>query len=1397
MTTTKQSLITRSISAILAIIVAVGIVPCQVLALEKTQVAVPELSPSKEYMVSVSIEDPQYEIPSYVHTQAVVKADENKKLSMQLTFTKDWKDNTVTSFSMYQVEGSNDPQDLKAIEIKPASGQIGWKDIAGTAEFKLPYYGMEDKYTGTYELSNGIKDSYTLTVDWNSVEEKDPSVKTPVITPNGGNIDKETEVSISCETQDAQIYYTLNGDTPTAESIKYTGSFKISKTTTVKAVAVKEGMGTSQQAEATFTFSILGDINSASAKTKSGYTTLTLIADDKKYADAVFEDKLSASEYYIKVTQNGKEEKFIYNGGLGGFTVASSESEVKLLLNFDGKWDLSAPMTLDIVMADYSTKHIELDMSDLQNIKITKQEDTDAQQTGGQQISINDMKPGNTYTGSFQALRIDDGQTESMLSGFFDKNVEIRVAQDGSMTASFCNTVYAHSMLDFAIQGSDGVWKGAIKNGSRVPETDASGTVVTTVYTLPIPKLDGKDMVGGVNVQAMGGSEAMNGMYDRYTQVKLVFNKTVTEGFDGFLIKNSGMTQPKIVNRALMTIKGLDADKDGYITDNELKSYRFANGFKTLDLSSSKLMEAYGVFDEFKIQDISWLKKLGDKSLETINFNGNNIAEIHSELKGFDKLTSLDLSANCISKIDDTAFSDLTSLTDLKLSSNLLTSINDKVFAGLDKVGQGQSEYVFDLENNRISHIADGAFDDMKNITGLYLARNQLVKLNPGVLPQRDNFTWLSLSDNQLTQIPEGLNKLKNLTSLYLDQNNIEKMGTALDGLNAINKIDISDNLLDEIPESVLTANPTLTSLNTAKNSIKTVPVSILKKIAENSGDFVSVFENNAVDLSKCDLSSFNDSERKTIENAYNEYPSKNELGMKLEVSDKNITYNSQLSGFDYYFWSLCKGGYVSFEIKEKIQQVLGKDSIDSAEELLKFKKVNLPDFTAESIKNSILTDSTGTVDSFSIKTELQELRNGTWYTVDEKVANQTQDDLTNSFNNDSFSAKGRYRLVKTAKGTRAEHRIVVYAGEGDGTTSDKNDLEDGIYSVNVDMYQTDRDKLSMSNNAIHHIVKLEVINNEYFVTLDFKGMSIENRFGYLSKLSYYDEGYIYSQYGKPQGKLVLADVLSTQKNPDASDVIDQYNDKDNLYPDLVKIKLVSTAVNDKDGFVPLHVFVPIMEAISTGTGDQDVLMKIDWSTLKKTDENDPNFKPEAPVEQSPALNYTDSATGVTVHADKGVFEKDVQIVVSEITKGADYDTAASALKDVGKKFKLYDVKFLNAQGDEVIPNGKIQIGFPVAKGYEADKVSAYRMQNNSKVLVKGSLHNGYYTVITKSAGRYALVEKGSTITDADNSANVGSDIPQTGDSTNALPFALLAIASAGMIGVLFVSRKRKFTEGE
>ena len=355
----------------------------------------------------------------------------------------------------------------------------------------------------------------------------------------------------------------------------------------------------------------------------------------------------------------------------------------------------------------------------------------------------------------------------------------------------------------------------------------------------------------------------------------------------------------------------------------------------------------------------------------------------------------------------------------------------------------------------------------------------------------------------------------------------------------------------------------------------------------------------------------------------------------------------------------------------------------------------------------------------------------------------------------------------------------------------DINNLPDGKYTLYAQMIKTDRENFSMSNNAINHNVWLEVIDGEYYLTMQFKGLTIENKFGYLMNLSYYDAGYTYNNFGIPQGTLVPAEVLSTQKNAYGTDVIDIYNDADHLYPEMIRLKLVDKAAGE---YVPLHVFVPIMEAISDGTGSQDVLMKLDWSLLKL---DDGEIKPEEPVEQSPAVNVTDSTTGIKIQADEGVFPEGVKLVVTPITSGADYDRVASILSDVGKKFRLFEIHF-ELDGADVQPNGIVTVYYPIPEGYDADKVVLYRInEDGTKTLVKGTVENGFYKVMTKSFSTYALVEQGSTITDAENSANVGSDIPQTGDSTNVLPFALLALASAGMIGVLFISRKRKFTEGE
>lgn len=79
-------------------------------------------------------------------------------------------------------------------------------------------------------------------------------VATPVINPNGGEVEAGSTVTLTCATENATIHYTLDGTEPTAQSAKYEAPVAITKACTLKAVAVKEGNYTdSQVATAVFT----------------------------------------------------------------------------------------------------------------------------------------------------------------------------------------------------------------------------------------------------------------------------------------------------------------------------------------------------------------------------------------------------------------------------------------------------------------------------------------------------------------------------------------------------------------------------------------------------------------------------------------------------------------------------------------------------------------------------------------------------------------------------------------------------------------------------------------------------------------------------------------------------------------------------------------------------------------------------------------------------------------------------------------------------------------------------------------------------------------------------------------------------------------------------------------
>ena len=67
----------------------------------------------------------------------------------------------------------------------------------------------------------------------------------PTFSPAAGTYTSAQNVTISCSTSGAEIRYTLNGSTPSASSALYSSPIPISESTTIKAIAIKDGQSSS------------------------------------------------------------------------------------------------------------------------------------------------------------------------------------------------------------------------------------------------------------------------------------------------------------------------------------------------------------------------------------------------------------------------------------------------------------------------------------------------------------------------------------------------------------------------------------------------------------------------------------------------------------------------------------------------------------------------------------------------------------------------------------------------------------------------------------------------------------------------------------------------------------------------------------------------------------------------------------------------------------------------------------------------------------------------------------------------------------------------------------------------------------------------------------------------
>lgn len=135
-----------------------------------------------------------------------------------------------------------------------------------------------------------------------------PETPAPTITPASKTFSKSFEATISCTDAAAKIYYTLDGNTPDANSTPYTTVITIPEaTTTLKAVAIKDGKA-SKVADAVYTYV---------APVAPTYT-YTIWSED--WSNFKSEDKPTEGTNATYICKNGQSITQIYEENTAGGT---------------------------------------------------------------------------------------------------------------------------------------------------------------------------------------------------------------------------------------------------------------------------------------------------------------------------------------------------------------------------------------------------------------------------------------------------------------------------------------------------------------------------------------------------------------------------------------------------------------------------------------------------------------------------------------------------------------------------------------------------------------------------------------------------------------------------------------------------------------------------------------------------------------------------------------------------------------------------------------------------------------------------------------------------------------------------------------------------------------------
>ena len=318
----------------------------------------------------------------------------------------------------------------------------------------------------------------------------------------------------------------------------------------------------------------------------------------------------------------------------------------------------------------------------------------------------------------------------------------------------------------------------------------------------------------------------------------LSFNEIAAISASSELQSLRSVEELRLANNYIKSIKG-----------NVLKS---SNSLRFVDLSNNRLSnlpeDLFSTAKELKRINLSNntisrlprnLFKSQSKSLEVLELSGNQLITLSAPLlSNLQSLTSLDLSHNELTSIDSSsALRGLSSLQSLKLGHNQLTrlptlnlpSLRSLVLSHNNFRGRLSPSRIFSklpvlshllLDNNAIEDLPKQLFMNSTKVTVLDLSHNKLKGDIPSCVSDltslqsfdiSENFLnlWTPLSLPALWRLQASGNRLKNVTRAQLQ------------GLSALQVLDLSKNEIDTIEKGAFDLNQPLQAIRLDENRLR------------------------------------------------------------------------------------------------------------------------------------------------------------------------------------------------------------------------------------------------------------------------------------------------------------------------------------------------------------------------------------------------------------------------------------------------------------------------------------------------------------------------------------------------------------------------------------------------